>query len=162
MCELFQEGNIRKIALSMFVVPGVVGCVGQHMDQGLNDLVGKDIKVAVSKLGYPDGQKVMLGDTIYVWSTGKNVVLPMSSTSITNGNVGGMAVSGTKRRKILPPHPNSENVTIRKTSYVGCCPCPLGAADPKPLMLKEKGGVSPEGASGAIAPENCFCERVCL
>jgi hypothetical protein len=60
---------MRKIAALVVAALGLPGCVPQRMDEGLQALAGQNIQAAVAKLGYPDSQRTMLGDTIYIWST---------------------------------------------------------------------------------------------
>jgi hypothetical protein len=85
-----------KSMLALVVVAlSLCGCVAQHMNEGLADLMGQNIKVAVGRLGYPDGQRTMLGDTIYVWAASHNTVMPMTTTNLTRGMVGSVPFSGT-------------------------------------------------------------------
>jgi hypothetical protein len=86
---------MRKFVLLIVAAMGLSGCVSDQMNQGLGFMVGQNIQYAVSRLGYPDDQRTMLGDTIYVWSTSRNVNLPMTTTSTTYGNVGTTPVYGT-------------------------------------------------------------------
>lgn len=58
-----------KLLTSVAALLTVTACVSDHMNQGLNALIGQNIRVAVEKLGYPDSQRTMLGDNIYIWST---------------------------------------------------------------------------------------------
>ena len=51
-------------------------------------LNGLNISVAVDRLGYPTGQREILGDTIYVWETRQQVELPALTSSTTTGAVG--------------------------------------------------------------------------
>ena len=71
------------------------GCVSQNMTKGLNNLVGKHIRAAVERLGYPDAKREMLGDTIYLWGKSQNTVVPMSSVSTTTGSIGSYPMYGT-------------------------------------------------------------------
>jgi hypothetical protein len=73
---------------------GLSGCVTSRMNDGLSDLVGLDVDAAVAVLGYPDGQREMMGDTLYIWSSNHNVVLPMATTTTTTGNFGGVPYYG--------------------------------------------------------------------
>lgn len=54
----------------------------------LSALIGQNLSVAVNRLGYPTGQREMLGDTIYVWETHQQVQVPAVSSSAVTGNVG--------------------------------------------------------------------------
>jgi hypothetical protein len=67
------------------------GC-GLSMDKSLKPMLGQDVKVAVAKLGYPDGQRTTPGDTIYLWSsrTQSNSMMFQSTTmGGMTGRVGG-------------------------------------------------------------------------
>ena len=86
---------MKRIVALLLAVISLSGCVGQHMDEGLSNLVGQNISVAVARLGYPDSKREMMGDTIYVWGRSQNSVMPMSNTSTTTGMVGGAPVYGT-------------------------------------------------------------------
>lgn len=70
-------------------------CATRHLTQGLQGLVGQNIQAAVARLGYPNGQREIMGDTIYVWSINRNVVLPMTNTTTSSGVVGGTPYYGT-------------------------------------------------------------------
>jgi hypothetical protein len=84
----------RLIALVIAAV-GVSGCVSQRMNEGLGNLAGQDIGAAVSRLGYPDSKREILGKTIYIWSTSRNEVLPVTTTNTTTAFVGNVPVYGT-------------------------------------------------------------------
>jgi hypothetical protein len=58
---------LRKVLLMLGAL-GLAGCMQQRMNNGLQALVGQNIQVAVAELGYPDTQRTMFGDTIYIWS----------------------------------------------------------------------------------------------
>jgi hypothetical protein len=94
---------MKRIFLAIAATVGLTGCVGDHMNDGLQSLVGQDIHVAVARLGYPDGQRTMLGDTIYIWSSNHSAVLPLTTTNTTTGNVGGVPVYGTQTNTNFVP-----------------------------------------------------------
>jgi hypothetical protein len=74
---------MRRIVVIVLVTFGLTGCVPQRMNDGMQSLVGQNIQAAVAKLGYPDTQRTMLGDTIYIWSTssqGGALAVAMSPT----------------------------------------------------------------------------------
>ena len=75
----------------LLLIFALTACVGTQMEKGLRSLVGDPIGVATSTLGYPDGQRTMMGDTIYVWSTDHQAYLP--TVTGTYGNVGGVGFS---------------------------------------------------------------------
>ena len=58
------------------------------LDNGLTSLVGQPIQAAYDRLGYPNGSQVMNGDTFYIWSTNRNVVMPMYNNGTAYGTVG--------------------------------------------------------------------------
>jgi len=65
------------------------GCAGVgSLRDGLQPFVGQDIHAAVDVLGYPDGKREMLGDTIYYWSTSHSAPLLMPTTSTTTATAG--------------------------------------------------------------------------
>jgi hypothetical protein len=64
-----------------------------YMDDYLKPFVGQDIHVAVAKLGYPDSQRTMLGDTIYVWESNRHGVMVLPTVTSTTGDVGGVPVA---------------------------------------------------------------------
>jgi hypothetical protein len=86
---------MRRLTGLLLVALALSACVSDQMNQGLGFMVGQNIQTAVSRLGYPDAQRTMLGDTIYVWSTNHQVDLPMTTTSTIMGNVGTVPVYGT-------------------------------------------------------------------
>ena len=73
---------MKRIAAFVLAVLDLAGCVPQRMDDGLQSLIGQNIQAAVGKLGYPDGQRTMLGDTIYIWNTGHQGALPIAGTVV--------------------------------------------------------------------------------
>lgn len=85
---------VRKAALIGLALT-LTGCVSEQLNKGLGFMVGQNIQYAVSRLGYPDAQREMLGDTLYIWSSSHNVALPMATTQSTYGTVGNVPVYGT-------------------------------------------------------------------
>jgi hypothetical protein len=138
---------MKRMTAVIFVVFGLGGCVGQRMNDGLGDLVGQNHKVAVARLGYPDGQRTILGDTIYVWSASHNTVMPMTSTNFATGMVGRVPFSGaTTNTDFVPVNLNcaiqlavDQNGTIKSYQWSGnvggCSPYAnaLRAAQSAPL-----------------------------
>jgi hypothetical protein len=84
----------RAVAL-IAILAGLSGCLSDQMNKGLSFMVGQNIQYAVARLGYPDAQRTMLGDTIYVWGTSRDVDVPMTTSSSTYGTVGSTPYSGT-------------------------------------------------------------------
>lgn len=60
-----------KIAVPVLTLM-LAGCAAnfiKDMETGLQPFVGKDIHVAIKKLGYPAGEKTIAGDKVFTWST---------------------------------------------------------------------------------------------
>jgi hypothetical protein len=56
---------------SVALVIATVGCAGRferQMTSDVNQFVGKDIHVAIAKLGYPGKEETIAGDHIYRWA----------------------------------------------------------------------------------------------
>ena len=70
------------------------GCVSQNMDAGLLGLVGQDIHVAIARLGYPNSQRTVAGDTVYTWSVNQTDTLPMTTGNSAFVTIGGAPASG--------------------------------------------------------------------
>ncbi len=103
--------------VARFVVVALLcGCATQQLNTGLQTLVGQNIQTAISHLGYPDGQRIVMGDTIYVWSTNRNVVMPLNTTSTTTGAVGGTPYYGTTSSMQMVPMAFQCTVQIATTS----------------------------------------------
>jgi hypothetical protein len=73
----------------------LTACATAQLDAGLKGLVGENIHEAINRLGYPDGQRTVMGDTVYIWSTNRNVAMPMNTTTTTTGAVGTTPYYGT-------------------------------------------------------------------
>ncbi|HZT04573.1 MAG TPA: hypothetical protein VFA39_20155 [Steroidobacteraceae bacterium] len=58
--------------------------------EGLNGLVGKNIREAISHLGYPDSQATILGDVVYTWRHTMTVDRPKVVTSSTSATTWGI------------------------------------------------------------------------
>jgi hypothetical protein len=82
--------NIKTLlsASAMLVLTGCVGDGPKVLDAGLTSLIGQPIQTAYDRLGYPKGSQNMNGDTFYIWSTNRNVVMPVYQTGTTTGSVG--------------------------------------------------------------------------
>lgn len=76
----------KLIALSILFL---AGCVGSQMTKGLSGLTGQDIHIAIVYLGYPDGERNVMGDHLYIWSTNHSGLMPVTSLATTNGSIGG-------------------------------------------------------------------------
>jgi hypothetical protein len=65
------------------------------MTKGLSALEGQNISAAVNKLGYPQNQETIMGNTVFTWGSSQDVSLPVTTYSTTTGYVGGTSYSGT-------------------------------------------------------------------
>jgi len=107
---------MNRIVALLVLSLGLGGCVSQNMNEGLQSLVGQDIHAAVARLGYPSGQREILGDTIYVWGSSQNSVMPLSTTNYTSGSVGGVPVYGTTTSTNLVPVNYNCNIQLAVNS----------------------------------------------
>ena len=89
---------LRFLPLCIFA-----GCATQQLDTGLKGLIGHPVNEAVARLGYPDNQREILGDRLYVWSTSHTALMPHMNTSTTTGSVGGMPVYGQTTGMTMAP-----------------------------------------------------------
>lgn len=92
--------------IAIFAVASVMlvtGCATAQLDKGLRGLIGQTMETAIDHLGYPDGQRQVMGDTVYVWSTNHQAFLPMNTTTTTTGAVGGTPYYGTTNSMALVP-----------------------------------------------------------
>lgn len=71
----------------------LTGCLSSRMDSGLQGLVGQDIHAATGRLGYPDGERDVMGDHVYVWSIDHEAAMYLPTVQTTTGNVGGVPYS---------------------------------------------------------------------
>lgn len=94
---------MRRIFALVIAALSVGGCVSQHMNDGLQGLMGQDINAAVARLRYPDGQRTMLGDTIYIWSSNHKAALPLTTMNATTGSVGNVPIYGTTTNTTFVP-----------------------------------------------------------
>ncbi len=79
------------------------GCVESRMNNGLHTLVGHDIHDAMRIFGYPTGQRTVMGDTVYVWSSNGQMMMPMTTTSNAYGSVGNTPYYGTSNSTSFQP-----------------------------------------------------------
>lgn len=85
---------MKRVAIVALTIT-LGGCMAQRMNDGLQSLVGHDIHDAIARIGYPDGQRQIMGDMIYVWGSSQNAVMPMTTTNYTTGMVGTTPMYGT-------------------------------------------------------------------
>jgi hypothetical protein len=81
----------------------IAGCATQQLDRDLKGLLGQPIQSAVDRLGYPDGEREIMGDKIYVWSTNHNAVMLVPTTTTTTGAVGSTPYTGTTTSMHMMP-----------------------------------------------------------
>jgi|SRR6266581_4116659 len=91
---------MRYLILAVMLL---TGCVLQNMDKGLHGLIGHNIRDATSFLGYPSGQRVSMGDTLYVWSVHGSGFMPVNTMTTANGTVVGTPYYGTANTTNLVP-----------------------------------------------------------
>lgn len=88
---LGSEFAMKKLLIGT-VSLALAGCAttttNKTLDNGLTSLVGQPIQAAYDRLGYPNGSQTMNGDTFYVWSTNRNVVMPTYNNGTAYGTVG--------------------------------------------------------------------------
>lgn len=83
----------------------LAGCVMSRLNTGLQGLLGADIHEAAARMGYPNSEREMLGDKIYVWSTDSSAVIPLPMTTTTTGYVGTTPVGMTTNSMgFMPAH----------------------------------------------------------
>jgi hypothetical protein len=125
-----QRGVRERVALrtaTALAIALLSGCVSMYMDKYLMPLVGQNIHAAVAKLGYPDSQRTMLGDTIYVWERSHHGVMVLPTVTTTTGNVAGEPVAlNTQGSEAVPTHQQCKiqmavdtNGTIKTYQWVG-------------------------------------------
>lgn len=91
-------------------------CATDTMKDGLPYLVGKPIQNAINYLGYPDDQKTIAGQDIYIWhyektfTTTQTVYTPYSGTAYGMG--GGMSYSGQASSVVPEVHNNYCNIRL--------------------------------------------------
>ena len=91
-----------KIAV-VAVVSLISGCVTAQLNNGLQKLLGHPIQEVIDHMGYPDGEREIMGDKIYVWSTNHQAFMPMMNTATTTGSVGGTPYYGTTNSMAMVP-----------------------------------------------------------
>jgi len=91
----------------MFLVACSGGGEGGVMDQIMDSWKGATLDEAISKWGYPDGERKIAGRSLYQWDRDVTVVLPATTsgtvttfgnTSYLNGTTTGGVMNGSCRR----------------------------------------------------------------
>lgn len=93
----------------------ISACATQQLDKGLRSLIGENIRMAVDRMGYPNGQREIMGDTVYVWSTNRNVAFPVTNTTTSTGMVGNTPYYGTTSTPSFVPMQFACTVQIATT-----------------------------------------------
>lgn len=67
------------------------GCVDAftQLNTELPTFVGQNVRAVVQRIGYPDDQREIMGDTLFTWSTNHHSTMYLPTTTTTTGNVGG-------------------------------------------------------------------------
>lgn len=94
---------MRKIVVIAVISVLLVACATEQLNSGLRSLVGSNIQMAINVMGYPDSEREVAGQKIYLWSTNRTDVLPMATTATTAGAVGGTPYYGTTTGMELVP-----------------------------------------------------------
>lgn len=71
----------------------LAGCMTSRLEKGLGSLTGQPVSYAAAKLGYPDGERTIMGDHLYIWSTDHQAIIPVATGSV--GQFGGIGYSQT-------------------------------------------------------------------
>lgn len=106
---------MKKTIITALFALFLAGCATAQLQKGLAGLLGQNIREATARLGYPDGQRQIMGDTIYIWSTTREAVMPYLNTTRTVGMVGNTPVYGTTSSLAFVP-------------FQAACTIQLGAA----------------------------------
>lgn len=86
---------MKTAAIAIVVIGTLTGCATAQLNKGLSSLLGQNIQAAIDHMEYPDGEREVLGDKVYVWSTNHQAFLPVVNTSTTTGSIGGTPMYAT-------------------------------------------------------------------
>jgi hypothetical protein len=75
-----------------------------YINAGLQRYRGHDVRELAAVIGYPDSQRVVMGDTVYLWRSDVNMPVPNYNMQMTTGMVGST--------------PYYQNTTDTQPSYV--------------------------------------------
>ena len=84
---------MRYLALMMAVA--LAGCALEAVRDRMAGYRGQPVSALIDKLGIPTEERVIAGRKVYIWSTSRNMVLPITNTSTTSGYVGTTPYYGT-------------------------------------------------------------------
>ncbi len=82
------------IAWTLAVLAGCVN-VPEELGDELQSTVGHNIKTVIARLGYPDSERVIVGDTVYTWSMHRHATLTLPQATTTTGYVGDQPITAT-------------------------------------------------------------------
>ena len=88
--------NIQEWLIAVTFVFVATSCATfDNIEAGLNSLVGRDITDAINVLGYPDGEREVVGKKVYTWHTSQFGSYSLPRTSYDTGYVGSVPFSYT-------------------------------------------------------------------
>lgn len=103
--------------------------------------VGKDIHAVFAKIGYPDGQREIAGDSVFTWSIESDSDIELPTATTTTGDVGGIPFTATtmgsetihRRHWCRLEYVTTSNWQIKSYSWKGsrngCGPTPMYSSD---------------------------------
>jgi hypothetical protein len=59
---------MKRVMLLAVLVSGCATVSTRPFSEGMNSLIGQPVEVAFDRLGYPQRQEVMAGNTVYYWT----------------------------------------------------------------------------------------------
>lgn len=84
-----------RFVVIIFLASLLISCASVEKTRiGLNNLVGKDIQIAIYVLGYPTSKEEFAGDTVYVWSVDEYGQISLPNTTYITGSVGMTPIYG--------------------------------------------------------------------
>lgn len=82
------------IGMLLLALTGCIAMTGDWLRDDLKAYKGHDIHELAAKIGFPAGEREIMGQHLYVWATDNTGLLPVTSLSSGFGNVGGASYSG--------------------------------------------------------------------
>jgi hypothetical protein len=109
--------RMLRVCAALCLFSFSAGCVMSRLENGLNDLPGKDISSAAQRLGYPSQEREMFGRKVYTWGTQSTGFASMPVTNAYGYTAGfvPMAVNYQCRIEIIA----DTNGTIERWQYEG-------------------------------------------
>ncbi len=102
---------MKRIFL-LFASAALSGCVGTHVDEGLQALKGEPINSAFQVLGYPSSRMSMGSDTLYSWSMSGAGMDFVPQQAMSTGLVGFTPVTITTNYTQIIPSSYSASIMI--------------------------------------------------